>query len=680
MIFKNQLFMKKIITVLSVFLFTFFNRIDAQVYPYFEGFESVPNTTAVNGVNGMSASFNVYAYSGLKKGFNSSAAAQFQMTSFRAKDSLTTPTIGPLTATSQLTFLFRISETGAIATLDHTLIAGDNIEVILVSPLGSLTAYTITSANQYANKYRTPQDSAMYQVKYNVPAIAVGQSGQIRFRVNHFTGAGNQDFMFLLDSIVVKDSTASTNPLAISGTKTDITCFGKNNGTINASASGGTPNYTYNWGAGITGATRSSLGPGSYTVTVTDGASATASNTFTILEPSLLTLAATVDTQVKCFGANTGHAYAIPTGGTAGYIFNWNTSPPKSGAVVSRILAGNYTVTVTDAKSCTATATANVSQPASAVTVNAVVSNATTFGASNGAINITASGGTGTLSYNWGGGITSEDRTALPAGNYCVTVTDINLCTATRCDSVKQPAQGAGVSVTGVVTSVSCKGGNNGAIDITASGGSGSYTYNWGAGITIDDRIALTTGTYVVSVSDGNGQTATQSFFVGEPAVALTTTTQSMASTGSNGKAIVIPSGGTPSYTYVWNTSPTQNTDTAKNLAAGKYRVTVTDSKGCTKVDSVIVVVSGIQDVEKENFGKIYPNPTSGKVTIETSNLSGAVDLQIIDLIGRVVYEEKVSADRSKSIQLDLSALEKGNYILKIQSATKINTAKIILE
>lgn len=665
--------MKKIITVLIACFLGFLGKMEAQIYPLIQDFETFTSNQQILVQQGYSSDFQIYA----TKGFNSTKGGQGDMNQFNRRDSLMTPLIGNFTNASQLSFLFKVTEVGALYTLQHTLSATDAIDVQLVNGATITNLYTITSANQFKNRFYS-NDTSFHWVKISLSGYS-GTTGKILIKTKHPVG-NSDDWFFNIDSLIVRDSTATASSLVASGTKIDVTCFGKNNGTINASASGGTPIYTYNWGAGITGATRSSLGPGSYTVTVTDGASATASNTFTILEPTLLTLAATVDTQVKCFGANTGHAYAIPTGGTAGYIFNWNTSPPKSGAVVSRILAGNYTVTVTDAKSCTATATANVSQPASAVTVNAVVTNATTFGASNGAINITASGGTGTLSYNWGGGITSEDRTALPAGNYCVTVTDINLCTATRCDSVKQPAQGAGVSVTGVVTSISCKGGNNGAIDITASGGSGSYTYNWGAGITIDDRTALTTGTYVVSVSDGNGQTATQSFFVGEPAVALTTTTQSMASTGSNGKAIVIPSGGTPSYTYVWNTSPTQNTDTAKNLAAGKYRVTVTDSKGCTKVDSVVVVVSGIQDVEKENFGKIYPNPTSGKVTIETSNLSGAVDLQVIDLIGRVVYEEKVSADRSKSIQLDLSALEKGNYILKIQSATKINTAKIILE
>ena len=144
---------------------------------------------------------------------------------------------------------------------------------------------------------------------------------------------------------------------------------------------------------------------------------------------------------------------------------------------------------ITDANGCTVTVGATVTQPAAAVSGTTVVTNVACFGGATGAINLTPAGGTGPYTYNWGGGVNTEDRTGLIAGTYSVIITDANGCTVTVGATVTQPA--AAVSGTTVVTNVACFGGATGAINLTPAGGTGPYTYNWGGGVNTEDRTGL---------------------------------------------------------------------------------------------------------------------------------------------------------------------------------------------
>ncbi len=145
-----------------------------------------------------------------------------------------------------------------------------------------------------------------------------------------------------------------------------------------------------------------------------------------------------------------------------------------------------------------------------------IITNVACFGGTTGAINLTPSGGVGPYTFDWGSGITSEDRTGLTAGTYSVTITDANLCTGTVNVTVTQPT--SAVSGTTVVTNVACFGGNTGAINLTPTGGVGPYTFNWGGGVTTEDRTSLTAGTYSVTITDANSCTAIVSATVTEPA------------------------------------------------------------------------------------------------------------------------------------------------------------------
>ncbi|MBP0902413.1 beta strand repeat-containing protein [Mariniflexile gromovii] len=379
--------------------------------------------------------------------------------------------------------------------------------------------------------------------------------------------------------------------------QTNIACNGGATGaaSVNA-ATGGTAGYTYNWtpgnptGDGTTSV--SGLTAGTWTCTVTDANGCTKSTSFTITQPTTLNLTAASQTNVSCFGGSNGAASVnAATGGAGGYTYNWTPGNPVGDGTtsVSGLTAGTWWCTVTDANGCVAVSTFTVTQPASTVSGTTVVTNVSCNGGTNGTINLTPTGGTAPYTFNWGGGVTTEDRTGLAAGSYSVTITDANGCTGTVSGiTVTQPP--ALVS-TGSQTNISCNGGSNGSATVNATGGTPGYTYSWSpSGGTAATATGLTAGTYTVVVTDANGCTATRNFTLTQPtalSASITAQTNVACNGGSNGASTVAATGGTAPYTYTWSNGAT--TASVVGIAAGTYNVTVTDANGCTSAASVTI-------------------------------------------------------------------------------------------
>jgi alpha-tubulin suppressor-like RCC1 family protein/GH43 family beta-xylosidase len=388
---------------------------------------------------------------------------------------------------------------------------------------------------------------------------------------------------------VTASVTQPTAPVSGTTVVTNVACFGGNTGAINLTPTGGTSPYTFNWlPSGPTTEDRTGLVAGTYSVQVTDVNGCAGTVTVSVTQPTAPVSGTTVVTNVSCFGGNNGAINLTPTGGTSPYTFNWLPSGPTTEDRTG-LVAGTYSVQITDANGCTGTVTVSVTQPTAPVSGTTVVTNVSCFGGNNGAINLTPTGGTSPYTFNWlPSGPTTEDRTGLIAGTYSVQITDNNGCVGTVTTTVTQPT--APVSGTTVVTNVSCFGGANGAINLTPAGGTAPYTFNWGSGITTEDRTGLTAGNYTVIITDVMGCTGTVTASVTQPIFfiqPMPNVTNVSCFGGSNGSIDMGAFGGTPPYTYSWSNSAT--TEDISGLTAGTYTVVITDANGCTASSSPVV-------------------------------------------------------------------------------------------
>ncbi len=418
-------------------------------------------------------------------------------------------------------------------------------------------------------------------------------------------------------------------PVDVVGTTTDLTCNASNgpaNGIINITPSGGQGNsesdYTYAWttsdGSGLnpTGADQSGLSAGTYVVVVTDSNNCTATETFTLVEPPIISiLASTTDLDCNAGSGQANGAIEISvTGGTGAYTYAWMTTG-GSGLVATDedqtgLSAGTYDLVVTDANGCTQTDTYTLTQPDAVEVVGAITDLEcnSASGDPTGAINITASGGQGSnegdYTYNWmtadGSGLvtTDADQTGLSAGTYDVTVTDANGCTVTASYDLTEPTP---VEVAEVLDQPDCNAGSgdlDGGIDITATGGTAPYTYNWSGPNTVattEDQVNLGEGTYSVTVTDVNGCTVVDSYSLTEPTpVAVTEILDqpdcNAASGVLDGGIDITATGGTGSYTYNWSGPNTvAAAEDQTDLGTGTYDVTITDSNGCTVTASYML-------------------------------------------------------------------------------------------
>lgn len=368
---------------------------------------------------------------------------------------------------------------------------------------------------------------------------------------------------------------------------TDVKCNGGTDGSIDITVISGNPLFTYLWSNGASTQDVSGLSAGTYTVTVTDDNNCVISAAYTVNQPAALSVVVDNVTSVLCNGQSTGAIAITASGGTFGYSYLWSNGSIQED--ISGLTAGTYTVTVTDANLCTATASATINQ-LSALNLSTVVTNVNCNGLLNGAINLTVSGATPGYTYLWSTGNSSEDLVGLGAGTYTVTVTDANLCTASVSATVTQPPA---ISLSTVVTAVSCNSGNNGAVDLSVIGGTPGYSYLWNTGAVTQDITNLSAGTYTVTVTDLNSCTATTNATVTQPsALSLSTTVTNVAcSGGSNGAVNLTVSGGSPGYSFQWSNGST--TEDINGVAAGTYTVTVTDINGCTASISATVSQSG---------------------------------------------------------------------------------------
>ena len=384
--------------------------------------------------------------------------------------------------------------------------------------------------------------------------------------------------------------------LVVFVTGTDPTTIGGNDGTATAAVSGGTEPYTYLWDDALaqTTSTASDLTEGTYTVTVTDANGCETTGTVSLTDPlPELAVTAAVNQHVFCYGGNDGRATATATGGVPPYIYLWDDPAAQTTATATGLVAGTYTVTVTDAENTEVTATVIITQPEELIVV-VTGTDPTTIGGTDGTATATVTGGTEPYSYLWDDPLLQTTSTAsdLAEGTYTVTVTDANGCETTGTVILTDPLPELAVTAM-AEQHVFCFGGNDGQATATATGGIPPYIYLWDdpAAQTTATATGLLAGTYTVTVTDSEYTEASASITITEPEELIVVVTGTNPTTigGTDGTATATVTGGTELYTYLWDDALAQTTSTATDLAAGTYSVTVTDANGCQATSSILL-------------------------------------------------------------------------------------------
>jgi gliding motility-associated-like protein len=407
------------------------------------------------------------------------------------------------------------------------------------------------------------------------------------------------------------------------------------NGSIVLTVNGGTAPFTYNWSHAATTQNVSGLSAGTYTVIVTDAGGCTATISATVTDPASITLTANSLNSTNCASPNGAIAISV-SGGIAPYSFAWDNGATTQN--LTGLNGGTYTVTVTDAGGCVATTSRTITDPAG-ITVTANAINATDCQVANGSITLSVSGGTTPYSYLWSNGVTTQNVSNLAAGNYSVTVTDANGCSATLSRTITAPANTISLSAS-TVNSTSCAI-PNGTITLTVTGGTAPFTYQWNNGAMTQNLSGLAAGTYTVTVRDSTGCQATLTRTIIDPAGMTLTASVSNATscTAPDGSISLTVNGGVAPYTYQWsNNATTQN---ISGLAAGTYSVTVIDANGCTATLSrsltdpagivLSAVATNVTDCTVPN-GSIQLNVTGGVAPLTYLWSNGATTQNLSDL------------------------------------------------
>lgn len=389
--------------------------------------------------------------------------------------------------------------------------------------------------------------------------------------------------------------------MSLSITGTNVTCNGAANGTATVGVIGGVAPFTYLWDdpSASTTASITGLAPGKYSCTVTDSAATSDSISITITEPSVISFTAT-PSSADCAGLNGGMSITGVSGGTSPYLYSvvptgslkvWTGSSTRTG-----LAAGIYDVSVASGDpnaGCFITVQRTVAS-ASSFTISESHTNITCNGNSNGSITLTPTpSGSYTYNlYNVSSVLVQSNTTGvfnnLGPGSYTTSGVNSLGCTSNILGlTITQPSVVA-VSTVEIV-SPDCYLASNGSIEVSASGGTGpySYTITYPTGLIISNSsgifLNLRSGTYAVYAEDANGCTSSISFLTvddPDPIVVDYSVTQPIAGSTTTGSITLQSiSGGTAPIEYLWSTGAT--TESITDLSPGTYTVIITDNNNC---------------------------------------------------------------------------------------------------
>ncbi|MBW1656230.1 T9SS type A sorting domain-containing protein [Flavobacterium quisquiliarum] len=486
----------------------------------------------------------------------------------------------------------------------------------------------------------------------------------------------------------------------------NILCHGGNTGTITAQANGGSGSiYNYSWyevvedlnGDGIpdeinlnlTSETITGLLSGTYRVKVTDDTNRAVSVDQFLDQPAKVLQVKYTSKDISCNDVNDGKATITVEGGTPNYTYIWqkNGTPFNLTTNTSSTLeAGNYTVTVKDANSCSADVSFKIINPPAIEIQTPSITKVLINKQSTGAINMpVAIGGTGTLHYKWTSSrpIPSpsdvKDISSLEAGDYTLTVTDDNSCSKSKTFTVEEnPALTVELKETAFIK---CSGYSDGEITATAGGGDTKYTYQWFkySGTDLVDIHNTTNkisgkdaGKYKVIVKDGVGAEKSAEITLSEPnplKVTLASNVVNVLCFGEKTGAIEIKvEGGTADYTYVWTKDEDKDYKASSKdlpaIYAGTYNVLVKDKNDCP------FELKGIKISQPD--AKLAIKTITEKHLTGYKTQNGILEVEGVDGAGDYTYAWKIkNSDDVFATTKKIEKLEIGTYVVTVTDKNK---------
>lgn len=450
--------------------------------------------------------------------------------------------------------LFQVS----ISQIDHVSCNGLSDGVMLTQTIGGVTPYTYLWSNG------STLDNASSLTAGNYTLTATDANG--------------------CQSMVSADVLEPTPLVAVIDNTSNVSCFGGSDGSASALVSGGTPPYVSVWSNASSGLSINMLTAGTYDLLVSDAQNCTTQATLAITEPQALTASVLNTTDITCYGANDGFALLDATGGTPPYSFEWPDGSQQNPH--TQLPSGTHIVQVTDAANCATTATVTIADATPFEITNTIVTDVSCSGLSNGAIDITISGGSLPYSYSWSDASISEDIVNKTAGDYTVTASDANGCMVSVTATINQPTE-LEISVTSI--DASCHSFSDGEITAVVAGGTTPYSYAWSFGNFQENATGLAAGNYSVTVSDANNCSISANANINQPEPLLIEISGVNPTCNglTNGSAEIIVTGGITPYQILWTSGSTALTQTG--IGSGNYTAAVTDANGCQQQASIVL-------------------------------------------------------------------------------------------
>jgi gliding motility-associated-like protein len=408
--------------------------------------------------------------------------------------------------------------------------------------------------------------------------------------------------------------------MTLHGEVTPVYCYGEASGSVKLSVEGGSPPLSFKWSNQSTDQNLTKVKSGAYKVLVTDASGCLAEQQFNISAPESPMYISLNHSNTLCFGEK-GYVSTFVTGGTAPIFYKWNSGETLS--ELKNIIAGEYKVTVTDAKGCTKRDSVKI-VGLEEIKIQCQKTSASCFNGKDGQLNInrTFNGLVETpvaeMLFRWSNGNTSAENSNLSGGEkYSVTVTNRLGCSTTQTYQVEQPRE-MEVNTT-FLKDAKCFDSEDGEIVVEAAGGNVPYFYEWDSAARSqigNNAKGLKAGTYNVKVRDAKGCETTKSIVMKSPnKLKISYTPTNIAcKDGNNGKLETFIVGGISPYQYQWNNG--EKIASLNNLKAGEYSLTVTDKNQCMTFQNMKLQEPEALKAVIETTGATCAGARDGKIRI----------------------------------------------------------------